>query len=506
MAIAYQSDTKQRTAFQEKLEELGRLNTNTFSVDQGIVHHEEPKNKISLPVGMDSAKGSKILAEDAAAQAQMEVFNKTFRFRPEDGAIALQKVLSKFFGTTGRGKAIQTMFGSIPPQQIEVEVGPNQTVTVAWGHIDFSHLDGTLYLGGTMDAEYGALFHLQLECPKRHAAKVQGLWMLIEEELRTNSIYRGKSLYRVKDRDNGVGDSLKFIDLNENPTIVYTKEVTNALQNTVWGVIEHATLFAQDGRRVNKRVLMHGPYGTGKSEAGVKTAGIANRNGWAFFSFNSGKETLDDLETLLKTARLYQPAVVFIEDVDVYASNEKAEYQTRLSNLFDGVGSKGDKVMLVMTSNRAASFSKAMLRAGRVDRMIEVGPLDREATEEMIRKVVGVDRIEETTDFNAVHEALEGFEPAFVRQTFDQAAEAAIIRTGKLEYKLGTEDFVGAANLLRPQHDLHSNKNDERKITTFDSAFRKVLRDELQDMQGFMEISGDVDASGVLTYSEKRAN
>lgn len=490
---------QQKIKFQTALANLGAVNANTYSVDQGVVHHIDPKNKISLPEGMEAAKGSKILAEVAAADAQMEVFSKTFRYRPEDGALALQRVLSKFFGTTGRGKPIVTMFGTQPPQQIEVEVGVGETVTVAWGHIDFSHLDGTLMLGVARDAEYGTLFQMSIECPKKYAHMVAGLWLLVEEELRERSIYRGKSVYRVNDRE--LGDKLKFIDLTENPTIVYNQDVNDALHNTVWGVIQNAGLFKQDHRRTNKRVLLHGPYGTGKSEAGIKTAAIANAENWSFFQFMSGKETLDDLEATLKTARLYQPAVVFIEDIDVYAGQENEQYQTRLSNLFDGVGSKGDQVMLVMTSNKAANFSKGMLRAGRVDRMIEVGPLDREATEEMIRRVIGVERLDKKIDFDKVHEALDGFEPAFVRSTFDQAAEAAIIRTKSLSYTLGTDDFVGAANLLRPQHNMHSDKQEPKK-TTFDTAFRGAIHEALKDLVGNVELSGDYDLDGKVVFAE----
>lgn len=143
--------------------------------------------------------------------------------------------------------------------------------------------------------------------------------------------------------------------------------------------------------------------------------------------------------------------------------------------------------MLLMTSNRAAEFSKGMLRAGRIDRMIEIGALNREATEEMIRRVVGKDRLEDDIDFVEVHKSLEGFEPAFVRQTFDQAATAALIRkadelrtSGKKnedprKFKLGTADFVNAANILRPQHDMHRDKSDERSRDTLAGVFKDTI-------------------------------
>ena len=467
--LTYNTD---KDALEEARRLLAAFSRSNYSADQGVAYHTDPPSKISLPVGMTPEKGSVVLSDVATAQAQQEQFIHKFNYRPWDGAYALRQVMIKHFGTTGRGKAQVSFFGSTPPQQIEIKVGVNETVQIPWGQIEFAPLEGTLETGGTVDAEFGTLFVLSITCPKRYAASVHGLFNLIEMELAENSIYRGKAFRGTEDPT--------FIEVSDTPDIVYTHEVEAGLTQTVWGVIEDADLFLEDGRRINKRTLLFGPYGTGKSEAGRKTAKVATDNGWTFIQFHSGKSDLEELEKTVATARLYQPSVVFIEDIDVYAANPGENYQSRLSNLFDGINTKQDKVMIVMTSNRAADFSKGMMRAGRVDRMIEVGPLDRDATERLIIKVVGEHRLG-LVDYDRVWAALEGFEPAFVRQTFDQAAEAAIIRTHSLEYMLSTEDFVNAANLLRAQHEMHANKSDSRKVPTLDGLFKELVEGVVLD-------------------------
>lgn len=495
MSYSNEKETKERF-----LQALAAIGDGVFSADQGIAYHKDPKNKISLPEGMTAAKGAATLADVAQALTQTEVFTKTFKYRPLDGAYALTQVMAKFFGTTGRGVPIQTMFGSIPPQQREIEISPGVSVQVPWGHIAFEHFDGTLMLGAIQHEELGLLFQVSLECPKIHGKSVSGFWKLIEEQLERHSIYKGQSF---RERKSGQDDGIAFLNLAPNRTIVYNDDVYAKLENTVWGVIENAELFRQDHRKLNRRVLLFGPYGTGKSECGVLTADLANRHGWTFIQFHSGKGTLDDLEATLNTAKLYQPAVVFIEDVDIYAANQDEKFQARLSNLIDGVGSKGDKVMLVMTSNRAATFSKAMLRAGRIDAMIEVGPLNRDATEKMIRLVIGDARLSPEIDFNAIHEAMEGYEPAFVRLTFDQAAEAAIIRNKSLVYQLDTPDFVNAANLLRPQHDLHTNRAEKDRTVTLDTLMTDLITDAVtKRIEGKLDIDTD-DWTAVTDFSEK---
>lgn len=484
------------------LERLAEAAGETFSADQGVAYHVDPPNKISLPQGMTTATGAKRLAEQAAADAQFEVFNRTFKYRPWDGAYAMVSVMKKAFGTTGRAVPIRTFFGSNPPQQIEVEIDVDQTVQIPWGRIEFSIFEGTITTAYEQDPDYGMLFKLAIEAPKHYGSAIKGFFNLIEVELEENSIYKGKAVEAIVDRS-GL-DSMRFLRLVEDDTIVYNQDVMSALDTVLWGVIRNADLVKADGRKINNRVLVHGPYGTGKSESGKKTAAVCRENGWTFFMFRSGESDLSELEKVIKTARLYQPAVVMIEDVDVYASNADPNYMSRLSNLFDGIQSKGDEVMLLMTSNRPAEFSKSMLRAGRIDRMIEIGPLDRDATERMIRKVIGEHRLDPSVDFDRVWDALEDFEPSFVRQTFDQAATAALIRTGSRDYVLDTEDFVVAANILRPQHDMHRNKEEHAALPTIENIMAETILERLRQ-RAVLEIDlngGDYEGTGSFEVRE----
>lgn len=495
-AIAYRNDKKSIEAVRGLLSEI---NGTSYSVDQGVARHDDPPNKISLPDLMSLRSAADQLNEAAIAAEQMEEYNHQFKYRPEDGAYAVTQVMEKFFGTPGRGKATASFFGVTPPQKINVEVAPGESVTVPWGEIEFAPVDGTINLGAYRDPEFGVLFAIQVQCPQKFQGVAKGFCKLVEDELRENSIYKGKAIYIAEGGSVG-GNAVRFIDAESNPTIVYNEDVEASLHTTVWGVIQHRELLKADRRKVNNRVLMHGPYGTGKSEAGMRTAAVAVEHNTTFINFLSGKSTLDDLERTIAMARLYSPAVVFVEDVDVYAQNEDEAFQTRLSNLFDGIGSKGDEVMIVMTSNHAAKFSKGMLRAGRIDSMVEVGALDRDATKKMINLVIGQERLAEDLDFDKIWEAMDGFEPAFVRQTFDQAATSALLRTGSRTYVLTTEDFVTAANLKRPQHELHTSKK-ERKVTTFDSAMRTLVDGAVVDVLSRTSGSIDGDMEGELDLS-----
>lgn len=448
------------------------------AADSIVAHHTTPRHKISIPEGMTTARASKQLAQAATAEQEEKAFNKTYRYRPWDGAAALSRVMKKYFGTSGRGLAVHSFFGSTPPQEIEIEIAYGETISVPWGRIEFEPFEGTMDLGSSYDPEYGPLFQVQVVAKKKYSAEVYGFFKMLELELQDHSIYKGKAI-----RGN---DEPRFLDLTVDPSVVYNDDVYASLDQSVWGVIREAELLRSLNVKTDPKVLLHGPYGTGKSEAGRMTAKIATDNGWTFISFNSGKSNLSDLEKTMQTARLLAPAVVFVEDVDLYASDEDNKAQSRMLEMFDGISSKNQEVMVLMTSNRPANFSKGMLRAGRINKMIEIGPLDRKATERLIR-IVNKDMLGEV-DFDAVWEATEGFEPAFIRQTFDDARQAAAIRhatdlraagvyteESAKKFLLTTEDFVTAANVMRPQHHSHMTAKEQEKAPSLEQILRSTL-------------------------------
>lgn len=480
---------------------LAKFATERPGSGQQVARHRTPENKVSIPEPMSLRRAAKTLVEAAEADEAQQSFTKTFKYRPWDGAAALMRVLETYFGTTGKGVGQKSFFGEEPPQVIEIEVGFNQTIQVPWGQIAFAPLEAVLETGATVDPELGKLFTLSITCPKKYSASVSGLFHLMEVELAERSIYRGAAIRGTEDP--------KFLNLSVDNHVVYNPDVYDALETAVWGVIKEAPLLRSLGVKTDPKILLHGPYGTGKSEAGRMTAQVANENGWTFIMFNSGKGGTAELEHTLQTARLLSPAVVFIEDLDIYAGDMDERQQSRMLELFDGISSKNHEVMVVMTSNKPAKFSKGMLRAGRINKMIEIGALGREATERLIRSV-NAGRLGKV-DFDTVWEATKGYEPAFIRQTFDDARQAAAIRHASdlrakdkytpeaaSNFKLVTEDFVTAANLMRPQHNQHAAASETTIRPTMDAAIRDAIAAALvQDV----EISdGD---SGILAVTRR---
>lgn len=406
---------------------------------------------------------------------QMEApvsFDKTFQYRPWDGAAAVARTLKKLFGFSGIGVATQSFFGSRPPQLHTIPIGPNnETLQVPWGKLEVPPLQAMLTLGGTSHPEYGPLFHISVTCPRKYRGHIEGLFMAIDDELKQNSIYKASAIDGQ--------DMPEFLDTSgvSPEKVIYSEDVMQQLEANLWSMLRHTEEHEALGLPLKRAVLLHGPYGTGKTLAATLTAQIATENGWTFLYCRPSK---DKLSEVMQTARLYQPAVVFFEDVDVIAENGEPDNVSKLLDVFDGIQAKGTKLLAVMTTNHIERIHKGMVRPGRLDAVIEINSLDRAGIEKMIKSIVPADKLGKV-DFDAVADAMEDFKPAFVKEAVDRTLRYALARnSGKKVDKLDTADFVQAANGLRPQLQLMEDATEGTKRDTLTTALERIVKETLE--------------------------
>lgn len=417
-------------------------------------------------------------------QKQYHEYNKVFHYRPYDVACAVNAALKQVFGSTGLGETIQTMFGPIHPEFVEVPVGVSETVSVPYNRVAFPPLGGDAYLhiGHTNVREKGACGAVTVFAPRAAKAQVEGLFKVIEKQLKEHSIYRGKALIG--------GDQImpQFLDVRKvNPAhVIYSDDVLQQLNANVWSLIEHTPLMRELGESLKRAVLLEGPYGTGKSLAAFLTAQRAVENGWTFLFVRPG----DNLDAAMRTAQLYAPAVVFFEDIDVVGDAGDPAKVSKLLDSFDGIGAKGAEVIAVLTTNRKDKIHKGMLRPGRLDAVITINQLDRSGIEKLIAAKVPADMIALGLDYDAIFEAYAEFTPAFAAEAISRTKRFAIAREGKAPAALFTEDFVGAAKSLHPQLQLMKDAAEEKHLPTADLALRNIVADAVETLR-FVDSEGD---------------
>src|SRR5436309_5251836 len=150
--------------------------------------------------------------------------------------------------------------------------------------------------------------------------------------------------------------------------------------------------FEQLGAKVPKGILLYGPPGTGKT---LLAKGVAGESGARFFSqiASAFVEMFVGLgaarmRKLFDEARKRAPSIIFIDELDAVGAARTGQGFTReqdqtLNQLLvelDGF-SPSDQVVVMAASNRLQDLDPALLRPGRFDRQIPVGPPELDGRE-----------------------------------------------------------------------------------------------------------------------------
>lgn len=413
-------------------------------------------------------KAIRFLQQKLAEDTENAIFSRQYKCRPWDGGVNAFRAMKRAFGMAV-GKATMGFFGPNPPEYRHVQISPTETEEIPWGRFQVPLIEGAnFYFGQYMDPEYGICFCIQVEAPRKQRFLIEGLFKLIQDEITGSSIYRGKAIDGKVQPD--------FIDLSavDPSKVVYSEQVMADLEAYVWGVMRYGDAQAKLGMSLKRAILLEGTYGTGKTLAALLTAKVAVENGWTFIMARPGR---DDFTQVMQTAKLLQPAVVFYEDADTLGQAEQDDTSiSKVLDLFDGIQSKGTKMMIVLTTNHPEMLHKGMLRPGRIDSEIRIGHLDRVGVEKLIRAAIPAERLGDNVDFNAVYKACEGYVPAFVKEVADRSVRYSLARVkGDIAMvRIETDDLVHAAGGMRPQFD---RMNEAPESATKEKSFSQQVED-----------------------------
>jgi ATPase family associated with various cellular activities (AAA) len=473
-----EESTHQKTANEigreEILKALDTLGSHTVGED-GLIYEGE---RIILPAAMEGNLQEVLtfLTDVRVAEEQEYAYNRTFQYRPWDGANAFRLAMLRVFGTEGIGQAVHTFFGKRPPEYHTIAVDFDKQVQVPWGRITFSPLDATMHLGSENRAD-GPLFTVTVKAPRKHRRRIEGFLDVVEDELKKHSIYRGKAI------DAALNPGFVNVKAIDPARVVYAQHVYEQLEANLWSVLRYGQRMRELGISLKRAVLLEGPYGTGKTLAGALTAQHAIANGWTFILVKPG----EDPYAALRTARLYAPAVVWIEDLDVLSAGKDRDEITGLLDALDGVQAKGAEVVAGFTTNFASTIDRGVLRPGRIDAVISVKDLDRPGLEKLIKSLIPAEHLG-VVDFDSVATAMQGFLPAFVAEAAQRSVRYSMARNAGEPGVIVTRDLLQAAEGLRDQLNLVNDAGEaQHKHITMERLFAR----QVESVLARVEIDGE---------------
>lgn len=448
----------------QTMADYGNAGRSDFTTKSPIARHETPKGKVSIPIDMDLDDAERQINQERKVQNATTGVQHDFACRREEGAIAIKRILENIFGSTGLPLR-ETMWGDFVPPQERIQVDIDE-----WGDPVYESAPMYSFSLPLIETEFGLdvweddnqteMLRIRAETKVSHKPAIDGFCRMVEDELKRNSIYKNKVL-SYKGLPDGTY-KLEYLHRQEDPIFTYSRAVTDRLEDDVWNILRYGAAYPADLQRTFK-VLLHGPLGTGKTGAVTATEIMARTHGQTVIEYSpSGLPSVRDLGRCMSLAKRLGPTLIAVEDYEKFSSADlSAADRSALTNLIDGAD-KRDQISMVMTTNYVERIDEALVRGQRMTGVIEIGMLDREGTEILLKKAFG-DQLDPETDFDAVWQATENYGPSFLTTCFTKARQISAGRhNGDHTVQIGTEGIVGAAEALRDQRNLHQKLVDAK--------------------------------------------
>jgi SpoVK/Ycf46/Vps4 family AAA+-type ATPase len=158
--------------------------------------------------------------------------------------------------------------------------------------------------------------------------------------------------------------------------IVLDEDVAQALERNVLDFHRRRDALTALGLPSRRGVLLYGPPGTGKT---YTCKYLASQLAGTITTLVASGESLLRVRTICNLARMLQPALIVLEDVDlVYAARDSGlGHNASLGKLMDELDGFGrdDRIIFVLTTNAIDRVERAISdRPGRISQCVFLGP------------------------------------------------------------------------------------------------------------------------------------
>jgi transitional endoplasmic reticulum ATPase len=240
-------------------------------------------------------------------------------------------------------------------------------------------------------------------------------------------------------------------------------EARQALTEAVLWPLQHPDTFARLGVDPPRGVLLYGPPGCGKTFVVRALASTGRLSVHAV----KGAELMDKwvgssekaVRELFRRARDSAPSLVFLDEVDALAPRRGQSFDSGVTDRvvaallteLDGIDPLRDVVVLGAT-NRPDLIDPALLRPGRLERLVFIEPPDATARREILRTAGKSIPLSADVDLDAVAAGLDGYSAADCVALLREAALGAMRRSIDAT-DVTAADLAAARKAVRPSLD-----------------------------------------------------
>ena len=250
---------------------------------------------------------------------------------------------------------------------------------------------------------------------------------------------------------------LGSVTLDDVGDMAATKQ---ALTEAVLWPLQHPDTFARLGVEPPRGVLLYGPPGCGKTFVMRALAGTGRLSVHAV----KGSELMDKwvgsseraVRDLFHRARDSAPALVFLDEVDALAPQRGQSFDSGVTDRvvaallteLDGIDPLRD-VVVVGATNRPELIDPALLRPGRLERLVFVAPPDTPARHDILCTAGRSIPLSAAVDLDKLAAELDGYSAADCAALLREAALAAMRRSIDAA-EVTAADVAAARETVRP--------------------------------------------------------
>jgi AAA family ATPase len=185
-----------------------------------------------------------------------------------------------------------------------------------------------------------------------------------------------------------------------------------------------------------KGILLYGPPGCSKT---MLVKALATEAGLNFLAVKGAEvlsmyvgESERSLRDIFRKARAASPSIIFFDEIDAIATRRGdpgahagLNVLTTLLNEMDGI-EELKNVLVIAATNKPDVLDPALMRPGRLDHLVYIGPPDMEARKELLDIWFSKADIQDEVDPIILASLTEGHSGAEIVSICEAAAEAAL--------------------------------------------------------------------------------
>jgi transitional endoplasmic reticulum ATPase len=213
------------------------------------------------------------------------------------------------------------------------------------------------------------------------------------------------------------------------------QELKDILATDVIRALEEKELYESYGVTIPNGMLLYGPPGCGKTFIAER---FAEEVGFNYMQLKPSdlkskyvNETEEKIGAIFKEAAQNAPTTIFIDEIDAIVPNRESDlhhmYASAVNEILVQMSNCSERgIFVIAASNRPDMVDPAVLRTGRVDKIIYLPPPDREARKAMFKLYLSSRPVDLGVNYDELADRTENYVSSDIKFIVDEASRQAL--------------------------------------------------------------------------------